>query len=98
MMTGGPAYEQPAAAGINPLAQPGQAVNPAASGFRSIPSRNIRSAGLPQVPTPNAPMSPEAAVFMTERNRQLNPPSFPALPSTPLTPHLTPQLPQFPGQ
>lgn len=101
MAGGAPAYQPPAPGGVNPLTQPGlsgQAVNPAAAGFRSIPSRNIRSGGLPQVPTPNAPMSPEAAVIDLERNRQLNPPHFPPLPPTPLTPHLTPQLPPLPGQ
>jgi len=92
MSGGAPAYEPPAPAIPSAFGQPGQTINPAAAaaGFRSIPSRTIRSGGLPQAPVPNQPLSAEAQVINLENNRKFNPPHFPPLPPSPLTPQLQP--------
>jgi len=64
------------------------------SGFRSIPSRNIRSDTVPR-------LSPEEQVLEIERNEILNKRSgriVPPLPPTLLNPIRTPILPPLPGQ
>jgi len=104
IMTGGaaPTYQE-TAAGVQP-GNVGAAAQNANGGFRSIPTRSIRSGGLVQPPSPNlAPqMSAEAAVLDLENNRKMNPAHFPPLPPTVLTPHLPPMpgqnLPPSPGQ
>ena len=71
------------------------------SGFRSIPSRNIRSANPQAVPR----LSPEEQVLQIEQNEVLNKirynqggPLVPPLPPTPLNSVRTPILPPLPGQ
>ena len=97
IMTGGsvPAYET--SAGVQPGGTMGTPVQNNLnnnSGFRSIPSRSIRSPGLPPQPNATPQMSAEASVIEVERNRQVNPAHLPPLPPTVLTPHLPP----LPGQ